>query len=411
MIPAVHDLAIIELHWPRLRALLDAGGAEASAYALLGHSTIGADPWTGSPRVRLVSHEVRAIPQDEQISASPVHVTWATGGFIRLLSDAVAADLVPALIHTHPGGAAFFSEQDDVNEAELARTAGLKGVRGLVSIVLGGDGSLHARIWLPDGTRPEMSHTQVVGGRLRRWEGKTAASTCDEHLDRQARLFGPSFNPLVRSLKVGVIGCGGTGSPVAVMLARLGVGYLLLVDDDIVDVTNLNRIHGSRRSDVGSPKVDVLEREIVGFGLGVSVAKHKGWANAPAARDALRSCDVVFCCTDDNAGRVFLNRLAYFYGIPVIDTGLRMRARPVDAGYDINGRVTTLAPGRPCLLCGGFIDPRRAAEEALERSDPAEFRRRKAEAYVDGAGDPAPAVITFTTESPSRIGSSTCEPA
>ena len=42
-------------------------------------------------------------------------------------------------------------------------------------------------------------------------------------------------------------------------------------------------------------------------------------------------------------------------------------------------------------------DPRRAAFERLRRSDPAEFERRKAEAYVDGGGDPAPAVVTFTT--------------
>ncbi|WP_245216042.1 ThiF family adenylyltransferase [Pararoseomonas baculiformis] len=392
------DLTILEPHWSRLHGLLDTGGAEASAYALLGRATIGADPWTGSPRTRLVSHEIHPIADAEKISASPVHVTWATGGFMRLLSEAMCADLVPALIHTHPGSSAFFSKQDNANEAELARTAGIKGVRGLVSIVLGGDGSVCARIWLPDGTRVDMAHIQVVGGRLRRWGGPTAGDGAIEHLDRQARLFGSGFNPLVRSLQVGVIGCGGTGSPVAMMLARLGVGHLLLVDDDTVEVTNLNRVHGSRRSDVGVPKVDVLEREIVAADLGVRVAKWKGWANDSGARDALRSCDVILGCTDDNAGRVLINRLAYFYGIPVIDVGLRMRARSVDASFDIHGRVTTLVPGRPCLICGGFINPRRAAEEALERTDPAEFKRRKAEAYVEGGGDPAPAVVTFTTE-------------
>jgi molybdopterin/thiamine biosynthesis adenylyltransferase len=115
-------------------------------------------------------------------------------------------------------------------------------------------------------------------------------------------------------------------------------------------------------------------------------------------RDALKSCDFIFGCTDDHAGRILLNRLAYFYGIPVIDVGLRMMPLPAATGHDINGRVTTLSPGRPCLLCSGVVNARRASEEALERSDPAEFRKRKQEAYVVGAGDPAPAVVTFTTE-------------
>jgi PAS domain-containing protein len=49
-------------------------------------------------------------------------------------------------------------------------------------------------------------------------------------------------------------------------------------------------------------------------------------------------------------------------------------------------------------LCSGVVNARRAAEEALERTNPVEFQKRKEEAYVRGAGDPAPAVVTFTTE-------------
>jgi hypothetical protein len=48
-------------------------------------------------------------------------------------------------------------------------------------------------------------------------------------------------------------------------------------------------------------------------------------------------------------------------------------------------------------MCLGVVNTQRAAEEGLQRIDPAEFERRKAEAYVEGGGDPAPAVVTFTT--------------
>jgi len=135
--PAAIDVTVLGTHWSRLRALLDNGGREAAAYLLLGHASISEDPWGGGPRLRLVSHEHRDIPEGDRISSSGRHVTWGTAGYMHLLSDAKARDLVPAIVHTHPGGRAFFSEQDDANEAELARTARNKQLRGLASIVLG----------------------------------------------------------------------------------------------------------------------------------------------------------------------------------------------------------------------------------------------------------------------------------
>lgn len=392
------DINILDPHWQQLQSLLRVGqGHEASAYLKLGVSVIAADPWTGEPRKRLVSHAFLEVSEPDRISTSPLHVTWSTRGYMRLLSEAMNADLMPAIVHTHPGGAACFSEQDDANEAELARTARLKGTRGLASIVLGGDGSVAARVWAPSGERVIAQSVRAVGGRVQSWSsGKPAVDA--PHLERQARLFGSGFNAQVRSLRVAVVGCGGTGSAAALLLARLGIGHILLIDKDTLDETNLSRVHGSRRSDATSPtnKVDIIEREVLAAGLGTRVAKVIGWVGEPELRDGLKSCDFIFGCTDDHSGRLLLNRLAYFYGIPVIDVGLRMR--PVPGGHDIFGRVTTLVPGQPCLLCGKVINAQRAAEESLERSDPAEFHKRKQEAYVIGAGDPAPAVVTFTTE-------------
>jgi molybdopterin/thiamine biosynthesis adenylyltransferase len=394
------DLVLLEPHVSRLRRMLAGGSSEIAAYMMLGASDIAADPWSGLPRLRLVSHQFRDIEPSAFVSTSAVHVTWGTAGYMGLLSDALAAGLVPAIVHTHPGSTAFFSGQDDTNEARLALTAAVKGVRGLASIVLAGDGSIRARLWRGQGAPADAAFVQMVGGRFMRWT-KDAAGVADaDHLDRQARLFGPSFNPVLRGLRIAIIGLGGTGSAVAALLARLGVGYLLLLDDDHLETTNLNRVHGSRRSDVDGrlSKVALAEREIAAADLGVHVVTKKGWVNSPEMRDALKSCDFVFGCTDAHSGRAMLNRLAHYYGIPVIDVGLRMAPAAAGCGHDINGRVTTLSPGRPCLLCSGVIDPRRAAEESLERADPAEFRRRKAEAYVIGGGDPAPAVVTFTTE-------------
>lgn len=400
MIPSI-DVTILECHWTHLEKMFSDGhGVEAAGYIYLGISEIENDPWDKVPRIRLVSHRVEDVEASDKIDASPLHVTWSTRGFMKLLSGAKQNGLMPGIIHTHPGSHAFFSPQDDKNETELARTAAVKGTAGLVSIVLGGDGSVCARLWCPDGTVVEAKAVQIVGGRYRRFPAAAPSISNSEHLDRQRRLFGEEFNPTIRSVKVAVVGGGGTGSAAAMLLARLGVGHLLIIDKDFIDTTNLNRVHGARRKDADArmPKIEMLNREIDAADLGVQVLTHNGWVTDPCVRDWIKSCDFIFGTTDDHSGRIMLNRLAYFYGIPVIDVGLRMMPWNNNGGHDINGRVTTLCPGRPCLLCGNVVNVKRAAEESLERSNPAEFEKRKKEAYVIGAGDPAPAVVTFTTE-------------
>lgn len=108
---------------------------------------------------------------------------------------------------------------------------------------------------------------------------------------------------------------------------------------------------------------------------------------------------MIFACTDDHVGRLLLNRFAYFYSTPVIDVGLAMHVGdgdpPCIQGFD--GRVTVLQPGTTCLLCREIINVERAFAESLKRSNPAEYERQKAEAYVIGEGNPSPAVVPFTT--------------
>ena len=133
--------------------------------------------------------------------------------------------------------------------------------------------------------------------------------------------------------------------------------------------------------------------------LGTNVQIFRGWINDPDAREALKSCDVLFACTDDHLGRLLLNRFAYFYSTPVIDMGLAIHVGDGDppSVHGFDGRVTVLQPGTTCLLCRGIINVERAFAESLKRTNPAEYERQKEEAYVIGEGDPNPAVVPFTT--------------
>ena len=376
-------------------------GIEATAYVLCGESRIHSDPWERRSRCRLTVHAVLPVPGEDAVSASERHVTWSTASYVRLLKRAKEEGLVPGIVHTHPCGPARFSGQDDRNEKDLLQLARNRNgdEASLVSILLAGNDQVRARMW-PDFHGPvDAVAVRVVGKRLT-MQSPTLEAANRDFLARQALAFSASLNVRLGGMRIGVVGCGGTGSATAMLLARLGVGQLALLDEDIVEVTNLNRLHGARRADADAmrPKVEVVAREITELGIGARVVPLRCWIGDPLCRDALKACDIIFGCTDDHDGRLLLNRLAYYYLIPVIDMGLAID--PASDGShlcDLTGRVTVLVPGAPCLLCRGIVDPTTARDEDLRRRSPEEYERRKREAYVRGGGNPAPAVATFTT--------------
>ena len=219
---------------------------------------------------------------------------------------------------------------------------------------------------------------------------------------RQQLAFGKALSSDLEKLHVAVVGSGATGSATAFLLSRIGVGQLLLIDNDIVERSNLNRLHGASSSDAdaGRPKVEVLRDYITQSGIGTRVRILNSWVGSSECWDAIKSCDLVFGCTDDNSGRMFLNRLAHFYLIPVFDMGIVIEPSKEEPPQilALQGRVTVLFPGNTCLLCRDEVNPNIAREEHIERNDPMGFERLKDERYVVGGGDPNPAVVTFTTE-------------
>jgi molybdopterin/thiamine biosynthesis adenylyltransferase len=208
----------------------------------------------------------------------------------------------------------------------------------------------------------------VIGDRWITWaSGQTPAASLE--LDRQSRAFGAASTIQIAGLKIGLVGCGGTGSAVASLLARVGVRKLALLDADVVEDTNLNRLHFATRVDASlrRQKVDVVGEGVAGIGLPVSVVRAAHFADRPEGLAILRSCDVVFGCTDDDLGREVLNRLAHFYFIPVIDLGLLIEPN-VDGGYDtFDGRVTVVQPGYPCQSCRGLISEEQVYLDSLRR--------------------------------------------
>ena len=403
------DLTMTAVHADLLRRECTVTGPlEGACQVLCSIAQLDDDPWSLSghpdPELRLMVHRVEPLPSS-RVRRRHASVSWDMDCYIHLLRKAREEDLHPGICHSHPESGASFSRQDDENEAhlrDLLQRRNRNKSQVLVSVLLLGNGQIHARVWRADGT-PQVIPVRVLGSTLSEFSPPTdpAEPAADSaFLQRQALSIGPETVTRLQSLRVGVVGCGGTGSAVATLLTRAGIGRLLLIDPDSVAETNLNRLHGSKRLDANTrrPKVTVLKDHIDEMGLGTQVAVSRtALADRPVAR-LLRSCDIVFGCTDDHLGRLILNRLAYFYYIPVIDTGLSVVPRSSTRTARVSGRVTVLRPGVACLLCRGVVNPRRAREQGLRHSRPDEYNRQVKEGYITDSDTPTPVVGTFTTE-------------
>jgi molybdopterin/thiamine biosynthesis adenylyltransferase len=391
------SLTLQEHHYDRLRELvLSDDGLEGAAYLLCGESFIASDPWDGQEHRKFISYGVESIP--DVLSRSSLHITWKTDSFVGMLRQAENKGLTVAIAHSHQDLCAF-SEQDDRNEMDLMQLAQNRNGQNtnLLSLILLPSGEIIGRLWIDKQESIPLKMIRIVGDSIRLHYQGRGKGIPSEVLQRQALAFGEPLNHDLSMLRIGIVGCGGTGSAVAMLLGRLGIGYMALFDKDVVEESNLNRLHGAFPRDVGLPKVDAIARSLAG--LNVKVQTFQAWISEESCHEALKSCDIIFGCTDDNAGRLVLNRFAYYYATPVFDMGLALEVSKVEPFKFscADGRVTVLMPKHRCLLCHGVINPVMARDESLKRSDPIEFERRKQEAYVLGEGNPSPAVITFTT--------------
>jgi molybdopterin/thiamine biosynthesis adenylyltransferase len=400
-----YTLTITEEHLRLLKeAILHKDGKERPALLLCGRSLIANDVWDGGPEERFLSRTVITIPEKEIISNSEVHVKWETDTFRKALKIAEQDNLAVCLVHNHPNGALKFSSIDNENEPHLIRAIYNRngGDRPHLSIVITPDGNIFGRAWSVQVKPYPLEMIRVLGNRFTfHYNGKYSVIS-REIFDRQQIAFGHALQNDLAKLKIAVVGAGATGTATASLLSKIGVGHVLLIDKDQVERSNLSRLHGatSADADAGRFKVDVLQNYIAGAGIGTRVRTFKGWVGAKECRDAIKACDMAFGCTDDHSGRIFLNRLAHFYLMPVFDMGIVIDPDPNDSSnlLALQGRLTIIFPGNICLLCRGEVNPTLAAEEDLKRNDPMGYERRKDEAYVVGSGNPNPAVITFTTE-------------
>ena len=222
-----------------------------------------------------------------------------------------------------------------------------------------------------------------------------------EFTDSHAHAFGERTVEQLSNLSVAVIGCSGTGSPVIEQLVRLGIGQIVLVDDDVIEVRNVNRILNSTIDDAHLHrfKVDVLADSIRKLGLGTRVYEYRENLWNRKVIMAVAECDLVFGCMDSVGGRYLLNSIATHYLIPYFDLGVRLDSVLTNNEQrtvrEVCGTVHYLQPGKSSLMSRGLVKMEQVRAEGLRRHDPGSYKEQVDAGYIKGIQESRPAVISI----------------
>jgi hypothetical protein len=346
-------------------------------------------------RTILTVMDVMLIPYELCTERTSDRVTWPTEILNPLIQRAKEENLSLVKIHCHPGGGDFFSKYDDISDNELfehiyAWTAGKK-LHG--SCIMLPDGRVFGRWFDVQLSCGAFDRISVAGPDILLWsyDDKTLL---DQRLQkRNLQAFGKGTMAKLGSMKIGVVGCSGTGSPVIEQLKRYGVGHLVVVDPDHVDLHNLNRIIGSTYEDATNQrgKTEIVEREIAKAGFKTVVtAFSKNIASIDVVKE-LSTCDLLVGCVDSVEGRHILNLISSYYLIPYIDLGVKLDATG-DGDIDgIYGTVHYITPGFSSLLSRGQYTSRELEAAAMKRANKEAYLRNQ---YLAAVSEDTPAVIT-----------------
>lgn len=195
---------------------------------------------------------------------------------------------------------------------------------------------------------------------LRTWarpvSPQTSGTFSDTELDRYARHIvmreiGGAGQKKLKNARVLVIGAGGLGSPVLQYLAAAGVGTIGVIDDDVVDNSNLQRQVIHQDAAIGTPKVMSAQAMMLSQNPFITVKPYQRRLDDTIARDLFEDYDIIIEGSDNFETRYLANRTAVALGKPLVSGALSQW----------EGQVAVFHPAQsgPCYQC---VFPQKPAE-------------------------------------------------
>jgi molybdopterin/thiamine biosynthesis adenylyltransferase len=338
------------------------------------------------------------LPDKNSLQYSDGSSIAPTSEFInKAVAEADVTGLCPIFVHTHPGAChpPTFSFVDRKTNSRLFRNLNeILFPRPLGSIVISSKGI--SGVIFFKGKSENIQQVRVVGFSLKNVQITNINETLnalDSKFDRQIRFYGEKSQELIQHMTVSIVGLGGTGSSVAVQLARMGVGKLILIDKDSIEETNLTRVYGSTSADVGKPKVEVVGSHLKSFSRKTKVETLQKDVIRDNVTEKLIQSDIIFGCTDNLSSRAILNDVSIQYYVPLIDIGCIIHKLPEGKIDQMFTKIQVVTPDSACLWCTDTLDAVAIMQEALPEN---ERRNLELEGYREST-DKQPSIISLTT--------------
>lgn len=143
--------------------------------------------------------------------------------------------------------------------------------------------------------------------------------------------------------RVLIIGMGGLGSPIAMYLTAAGVGHLVLVDDDVVELSNLQRQIAHGTSDIGLSKVESAKQTLENLNSEIKITTYAERLEGKKLSDEIVAADIVIDGTDNFTSRFALNACCVKNTTPLVS----------GAAIRMEGQVSIFnkTPASPCYRC------------------------------------------------------------
>lgn len=343
--------------------------------------------WRDTPAGLVVTLAALDTPRPNDLDEEAAHVVIREPYTLRVALGAERHPLAVGVIHSHPEGSRTYPSfiDDDMDAYYADYISGFAPDRPYVSLIfaerdsaLAASGRVYWRgRWRPVNRfaieRTAVTCDQQWAGRLLTQDRPKPAR--HSRVERLAAALGTEAADRLARATVAVVGAGGTGSPALEVLARAGVGHIIVVDPDHFTASNLERVHGSFGADVTTApaKVTIAKRHILSINPLCRVTAIRGALPQEEVIDVLVGADVVIGATDQQHSRLALSDLAVRYLVPVLDCGVTLEGTRGKVTGQVIQIVRFLAAD-PCALCRDMIVPWRVAQELMSDEERAQRR-------------------------------------
>ena len=316
-------------------------------------------------------------------------------------------------VHTHPfsQGSVSFSATDDGDEKTFFRFLKEKFEGINYASIVFSQRRYSARVWtfssgsiaarralLKTQTSPENIVSSDFNEDTDEQYEKTAVTGVEGFFNRGALVLGLDvMRQIMHNQVISIVGAGGLGSIVAEHLIHMGFHEINLIDPDVLEMSNLNRVVGAYYEDAQQKlyKVDVVRRHVTKINPQATVLACKRDVHDKEVERVLALSDWIIVATDNHSSRLRTQELSVKYFVPLVSVGVNITVKDNNI-EDMSGEVITARVGDYlCLNCLKRINPIKVASERHpDKTIREELVKR---GYVTGKDIKEPAVKTLNT--------------